>query len=61
LVRMIRGVRTRRFRELWILPSLLLGVPLGYLTAGLMGIHIVTQYCQLPLIGTELSSILCSG
>jgi len=61
LIRMLRGVRTRRFRELWILPSLLLGVPIGYLTAGLMGIHIVTQYCQLPLIGTELSSILCSG
>jgi hypothetical protein len=61
LIRMIRAIRARRFRELWILPSLLLGVPIGYLAAGLMGLHIVTRYCQLPLIGTELSSILCSG
>src|SRR5713101_6716035 len=61
LIRMIRGIRTRRFRELWILPSLLLGVPIGYLAGGLMGFHIVTQYCQLPLIGAALSSYLCSG
>src|SRR5438477_10862593 len=61
LIRLIRGVRTRRFRELWIIPSLLLGVPIGYLAAGLMGLHIVTQYWQLPLIGHELSSFFCGG
>ncbi|TMD48858.1 MAG: hypothetical protein E6I86_05110 [Chloroflexi bacterium] len=60
-IRMIRGIRARRFTELWILPGLLLGLPIGYLVAGLMGLHIVTQYCQFPLIGAELSSFLCSG
>src|SRR5438445_5892995 len=61
LIRIIRGIRARRFRVLWILPSLLLGVPIGYLAAGLMGLHIVTQFCHFPLIGVELSSYLCSG
>jgi hypothetical protein len=61
LIRMIRGIRARRFRELWILPSLLLGVPIGYLAAGLIGLHIVLQVCRFPLIGAELSSYLCSG
>ncbi len=61
LIRMIRGIRARQFRALWILPSLLLGVPIVYLAAGLMGLHILSQYCRFPMIGAEISSYLCSG
>jgi hypothetical protein len=58
---MIRGIRARRYRVLWILPVLLLGVPIGYLAAALMGLHIVSQFCDFPLIGPGISSHLSSG
>jgi hypothetical protein len=57
----IRGVAGRRYRVLWIVPSLLLGFAIAYLAGGLMGLHIVTQFCDWPLLGREISSILCSG
>ena len=60
-IRMIRGIRARRYRVLWILPSMLLGVPIGYLAAALIGLHIVSQFCDFPLIGPGISSYLCSG
>ena len=60
-IRMIRGIRSRRYRVLWILPSLLLGVPIGYLAAALLGLHIVSQFCDFPLIGPGVSGYLCSG
>ena len=61
MIRVIRGIAEHRFRVLWILPCLLLSLPIGYLAGRLVGVHIMTQYCQLPLIGVELSSFLCSG
>jgi hypothetical protein len=59
--RVIRGVAGRRFRVLWIVPSLLLSLPIAYLAAGLIGLHIVMQACHWPPLGREISSILCSG
>lgn len=56
VTQVIRGIVDRRFRVLWIVAGLLLGLPLGYLAAGLIGLHIVTQFC-----GGEILSILCSG
>jgi hypothetical protein len=56
VIQVIRGVGDRRFRVLWIVAGLLLSLPLGYLAAGLIGLHIVTQFC-----GGEILSILCSG
>jgi hypothetical protein len=61
LIQVIQAVIDRRFRLLWILPLLVLGFPIGFLTGGLIGLHIVTQYCRFPLLGPELSSLLCSG
>ena len=57
----IRGVAGRRFRLLWIVPGLLLGLAIGYVGAGLIGLHIWTQVCNWPPLGREISSILCSG
>jgi hypothetical protein len=57
----IRGVAGRRFRVLWIVPGLLLGVAIAYLAGGFMGLHIWTQVCNWPPLGREISSILCSG
>jgi hypothetical protein len=56
VVRVIRGLAHRRFRELWIIPALLLGSAIGYLAAVLFGFHIREQVC-----GPEILSILCSG
>jgi hypothetical protein len=56
VIQVIRGLGDRRFRVLWIVAGLLLSLPLGYLAAGLIGLHIVTQSC-----GGEILSILCSG
>ena len=57
----IRGVAGRRFRVLWIVPGLLLSLPIAYLAAGLIGLHIVMQVCNWPPLGQEVSAILCSG
>ena len=57
----VRGIVDRRLRVLWIVASLLLGVGIGYLAGGLMGLHIVTQFCRMPPLGAEISSIICSG
>lgn len=56
IMQVIRGVGAHQFRVLWIVAGLLLSLPLGYLAAGLIGLHIVTQAC-----GGEILSILCSG
>jgi hypothetical protein len=40
VLRVIRGIVDRDFRVLWIVPGLLLGFGIGYLAAGLMGLHI---------------------
>jgi hypothetical protein len=56
VIQVIRGIGDRRYRVLWIVAGLLLSLPLGYLAAGLIGLHIVTQFC-----GGEILSILCSG
>jgi hypothetical protein len=61
LTRVIRGLRDGRLRVVWIVPCLLLGLPIGYLAGGVIGLHIWTQYCRFPLIGAEISSYLCSG
>jgi hypothetical protein len=61
LFQVVQAVTDRRFRLLWILAFLVLGFPIGFLTGGLIGLHIVTQYCRLPLLGAQLSSLLCSG
>jgi hypothetical protein len=61
LTQVIQAVIDRRWPMLWILAFLGLGFPIGFLTGGLIGLHIVTQYCQLPLLGPGLSSLLCSG
>ena len=61
VIQVIQGIRDRRRRLLWILPVLLIGIPIAYLAGGVMGLHIVTQYCRFPLLGAEISSILCSG
>jgi len=60
-LRVIPGIVDRDFRVLWIVPALLLGFPIGYLAAGMMGLHVVTQVCHWPPLGAEISSILCSG
>ena len=61
LIQVIQGIRDRRWRVLWILAVLLLGLPIGYLAGGVLGLHIVLQYCRFPLLGPDISSILCSG
>ena len=61
VLRVIRGIVDRDFRVLWIVPGLLLGFAIGYLAAALMGLHFVTQVCRFPVLGAEISSILCSG
>lgn len=61
VAQVIRGIVDHRFRVLWIVPGLLLGLAIGFLAAGLMGLHIVTQVCHWPPLGAEISSILCSG
>lgn len=61
VLRVIRGIVDRHFPVLWIVPGLLLGFAIGYLAAGLMGLHIVTQVCHWPPLGAEISSILCNG
>jgi hypothetical protein len=60
-IQMIPAVIGGRLRLLWILPFLVLGFPIGFLTGGLIGLHIVEQYCRWPLLGAEISSLLCSG
>jgi hypothetical protein len=60
-LRVIPGIVDRDFRVLWIVPALLLGFPIGYLAAGMMGLHVVTQVCHWPPLGAEISLILCSG
>ena len=60
-IQVIQGIRDRRWRQLWILAVLLLGLPIGYLAGGVLGLHIVLQYCRFPLLGPDISSILCSG
>src|SRR5437870_1337391 len=57
----VRDIVDRRLRVLWILAGLLLGVAIGYLAGGMMGLHIVTQFCRMPPLGAEISSIICSG
>lgn len=57
VAQVIRGIGDRRFRVLWILPGLLLGLAIGFLAAGLMGLPIKLQDC----LGAEITSILCSG
>ena len=61
LIQMIPAVIDGHLRLLWILPFLVLGFPIGYLAGGLIGLHIVEQYCRWPLLGAEISSLLCSG
>jgi hypothetical protein len=58
---LIHGVAAGRLRVLWIVPGLLLGFAMGYLAGGLMGLHIVTQFCRLPPLPAEVSSFICSG
>ena len=40
VLRVVRGIVDRDFRVLSIVPGLLLGFAIGYLAAGLMGLHI---------------------
>ena len=61
LIQVTQGILDRRWRVLWILAVLLLGLPIGYLAGGVLGLHIRLQYCRFPLLGPDISSILCSG
>ena len=61
LILVVQAVMDGRTRLLWILPFLVLGFPIGFLTGGLIGLHIVTGYCRLPVLDVEISSLLCSG
>jgi hypothetical protein len=61
LIQVGQRIVDRRFGMLWTLAALLLGFPIGFVVGGLIGLHIWLQYCQLPLIGAAVSSILCSG
>jgi hypothetical protein len=57
----VQGIVHGRRCLLWLLPVMLLGFPIGFLAGGLIGLQIVTQYCQLPLLGAGIASVLCSG
>jgi hypothetical protein len=61
LFRVIRGINEGRFQVLWIVPALPLGLIIGFLGAGLLGLHIVAQFCNWPPLGPGISSYLCSG
>jgi hypothetical protein len=61
LIQVILGIADRRWGLLWVLPFVLLGFGIGFLAGGLIGLHVVTQYCRFPLLSAEISSILCSG
>ena len=61
VAQVVRGIVDRRLSVLWIVAGLLLGVAIGYLAAGLVGLHVTSQFCRIPLLGAELSSLLCSG
>ena len=59
--RVMYGVAGRRYRVLWIVPSLLLGLAIAYVAGGMIRLHFVVQACNWPPLGREISSILCSG
>ncbi len=59
--RVMYGVAGRRYRVLWIVPGLLLGLAIAYVAGGVIRLQIVTQFCDWPPLGPEISSILCSG
>ena len=61
LMRMIRGIFDHRFRVIWIVPALLVGLVIGYLAAATLGFHIRSEFCNWPLLGPGVSSYLCSG
>jgi len=61
VLRVIRGVAARRFRELWIVPILIVGVAIPLGAGGAIGLHNVLQFCHWPPLSDEISSILCSG
>ena len=59
--RVIYGVAGRRYKVLWIAPSLLLGFAIAYVAGGMIRLHMVVQVCNWLPLGREISSILCSG
>jgi hypothetical protein len=64
LIQVIQGISDHRLRVLWIVACLLLSLPIGYLSVGIIGLHIITQFCPFPMASSqflrELESILCS-
>jgi len=59
--RVIYGVAGRRYKVLWIAPSLLLGFAIAYVAGGMIRLHMVVQVCNWLPLGRQISSILCSG
>jgi len=43
------------------LSEVLLGFAIAYVAGGMIRLHIVVPFCNWPLLGREISSILCSG
>jgi hypothetical protein len=64
IVQALQGIADRRLRVLWIVLCLLLSLPIGFLSAGMIGLHIITQSCPFPMASSqflrEWESILCS-